>query len=278
MTGRLTKDGLRGLAALIAATLIIIGSLGLAVGGVSAAATGVTWGTSSASAEFGNTVDVAVDVTADSAGISNGTLTVTTSDGTVVAEKSVSVAANSTETKMVSINTADAGPPGSYNLSAAVDGTSSGTLTLTVLQSDGANLPQESYNVSEDSQITVNATVYSGEGSNTTATPELRVMQNGSVVASITADSGEVTLQPGESRDVQFTVDPAAENVTAGDYTVKVMFGDGGSGQKTLTVADATTGGGTGGDSGGQSLPVQPRYIAAAAAILLVLAGAVLAD
>lgn len=222
-----------------------------------AAAGNVTFGATDYSVDETTTATVTVDVTADSAGISNQTLSVAivdTSAGATEATftRDVSVSANSTKTVSIDVSPSEHGiPAGDYSIEAMIDGvTTTSTFSVNAVADQSVSLDQSEYALN-GSETQVNATLSAG-GQDRVGPVEFVVLDsNDSVVHSEVMEN--YSLSASSTATESFTVSP--EDVPdSGDYTVEVVYA-GVNASAPLTVentgSEAPVGGGVISDAAG---------------------------
>ncbi|WP_379793649.1 hypothetical protein [Halorussus aquaticus] len=205
--------------------------------------------------------DVAINVTADSAGISNQTLSVAVvdpGDGTTEATftRDVDVSANQTKTVTINVSPEQHGiAVGEYTLEANIDGvTTSSTLTVNAVADQSVSLDQSEYTVN-GSETTVNATLGAG-GQDRVGPVEFVVLNDsGDVVHSEVMEN--YTLSASTTATESFTIAPA-DVPDSGNYTVEVVYA-GVSTSAPLTVEgseDAPVAGGVIEDAAGDPVTI----------------------
>jgi len=223
-----------------------------AVGPAAAATSNVTFTASDYSVDETTTAQVSIDVTADSAGITNKTLSVAVVDSSASTTEAtftrdVSVAANSTKTVTIDVSPQTHGiPAGDYSIEANIDGvTTSSSFSVNAVASQSVTLDQTEY-VVNGSDTTVNATLSAG-GQDRVGPVEFVVLedtQNGSnVVHSETMKN--YSLSASATATESFTISPS-DVPSDGNYTVEAVYA-GTSASAPLTVENtesAPVGGG----------------------------------
>ncbi|WP_135534468.1 hypothetical protein [Halostella pelagica] len=247
-------------AAALAAMLLVSVLGAFAVGPAAAAAGNVTFGATNYDVDETTTATVEINVTADSAGLSNQTVSmavVDTSAETAVAtyERQVDVAANSTKTVTIDVSPSEQGiDPGTYSVEATVDGvTATSSMTVNAVADQSVTLDQSEYSVN-GSETTVNATLSAG-GQDRVGPVEFVVLdRNDSVVHSETMD--DYTLSSGTSATESFTVAPG-DVPDSGNYTVEVVYAStSATAPLTVDTEDAPIGGGVISDAAGDPIAI----------------------
>lgn len=231
-----------------------------AVGPAAAAASNVSIEATDYDVDETTTAGVTFNVTADSGGITNQTLSVAVVDEsagatTATYERQVDVSANSTKAVTIDISPEQQGiAPGTYSLQANIDGvTATSTLTVNEVADQSVTLDQSEYSVN-GSEATVNATLSAG-GQDRVGPVEFVVLNDsGDVVHSETMN--DYTLASGTSATESFTIAPS--DVSDGNYTVEAVYA-GVSASAPLTVEnteDAPVGGGVIEDAAGDPIAI----------------------